>query len=190
MRHPLIAPCGFPFQSSKTGILFCPTLMIRHTLVWRIISTFLGRPPSCVLSTLSLSFLGRPWTPQAFYRLALYYSCHPVLCAYVVTRLPLSDWPRYDTSWLWRLFFIPAWIWGWLTRYAGMQFLSCGKQLVALKRGSPVTTSNPDLLVTAWWKAIGWACYIALRKPKNVSGTSMRVCTALSLRCVVDLLAR
>lgn len=30
--------------------------------------------------------------------------------------------------------------------------------------------SNSDLIVTAWWKFIGWSCYITVRKPLDVTG--------------------
>jgi SAM-dependent methyltransferase len=76
--------------------------------------------------------VGRPFTPQALYRLALYWSCWPVVV-------------RYDQT-LRDLILLPARL---------VRALWC---------------RDPDAVVAAWWRALGWTCYGLIRKPDEATG--------------------
>ena len=52
---------------------------------------------------------------------------------------------KYDCSTLALLLLLPKQIWGFLTK-------------------------NPDLLVSSWWRAIGWIVYATFKKPNSVQG--------------------
>ena len=76
--------------------------------------------------------VGRPFTPQALYRMAIYWSCSPVVARYDQRLSDLLLFPLRLLAALWR--------------------------------------RDPDALVTAWWRAIGWNCYAILRKDPGITG--------------------
>jgi SAM-dependent methyltransferase len=76
--------------------------------------------------------VGRPFTPQALYRMAVYWSCSTLVARYDQRLSDLLLFPLRLLAALWR--------------------------------------HNPDALVTAWWRAIGWSCYAILRKDPGITG--------------------
>jgi ubiquinone/menaquinone biosynthesis C-methylase UbiE len=76
--------------------------------------------------------VGRPFTPQALYRMALYWSCLPVLVRYDQTLRDILLLPVRLVRAVWR--------------------------------------RDPDAVVTAWWRAVGWTCYGLIRKPDETTG--------------------
>jgi SAM-dependent methyltransferase len=76
--------------------------------------------------------IGRPYTPQSLYRMAIYWSCRPVIT-------------RYDQ------------------RLADVALLPFRIVRALVKR-------DPDIAVSAWWKALGWITYGVFRKNAETVG--------------------